>query len=170
MVLLIVDTQDKIVTEDLYLFDTFIKNISTLIALARQKNVELIYIRHDDGVELTHGAEGFEIFKRFAPKDSEKIFDKNFNSAFKDTELAAYLNEKNETQIMIVGLQTDYCIDATIKCGFEHGFEMIVPAFCNTTVHNDFMTAEQSYRYYNEMMWDMRYAKCVDFATALTML
>ncbi|MGO0807248.1 cysteine hydrolase, partial [Clostridioides difficile] len=22
----------------------------------------------------------------------------------------------------MAGLQTDYCIDATIKCGFEHGF------------------------------------------------
>lgn len=62
---------------------------------------------------------------------------------------------------MITGLQTDYCIDATIKCGFEHGFEIVVPAYCNTTVDNEYMTAEQSYKYYNEKMWSSRYSRCV---------
>ena len=51
---------------------------------------------------------------------------------------------------MIAGLQTDYCIDATIKAGFEHGLNMIVPAHANTTFSNAFMTGEASYRYYNE--------------------
>ena len=35
------------------------------------------------------------------------------------------LREKGENDIIIVGLQTDFCIDATIKCGFEHGFHIL---------------------------------------------
>ena len=71
---------------------------------------------------------------------------------------------------MIVGLQTDYCIDATVKCGFEHGFKMIVPAYCNSTFDNKFMSAENSYKYYNEFIWKDRYADCVSVETALEII
>ena len=64
-------------------------------------------------------------------------------------------------EIIVVGLQTEYCIDATVKCGFEHGFRVIVPEYSNSTFDNEFMSAEQSYRYYNEFMWKNRYAECV---------
>lgn len=170
MILLVIDTQDMIMTENLYAYDRLVQNISELISTARQRNTEVLYVRHDDGFELTKGKVGFDIVSQFAPNDKEKIFDKNFNSAFRNTGLVDYLTEKQQTHIMVVGLQTDYCIDATIKCGFEHGFRMVVPAFCNTTIDNEFMTGEQSYRYYNEKIWNKRYADCVSFEDALKML
>ncbi len=160
----------KIMTEALFLFDAFADRVSQLISAARKSHIEVVYIRHDDGEELTRGEEGFDIFDKFAPTSDEKIFDKNFNSAFKNTGLKEYLTKKNETCVMIVGIQTDYCIDATIKCGFEHGFKMIVPQMCNTTIDNDFMTAEQTYKYYNCKMWQNRYAECVSFENALSLL
>lgn len=54
------------------------------------------------------------------------------------------MKEKKISTIAVAGLQTDYCIDATIKCGFEYGFKMIVPENANSTVDNAFMTGEQS--------------------------
>lgn len=141
MVLLVIDTQELIVTNELFQYKTFVNNMKQLISLARDKGTEIIYVRHDDGFELTKGVKGFEIFEQFAPADEEKIFDKHVNSVFRDTGLLEYLRTKNENTILITGLQTDYCIDATIKCGFEHGFEIIVPAYCNTTVDNEYMTA-----------------------------
>ena len=72
-----------------------------------------------------------------------------------------YLAEKNVHTVAVVGLQTDYCIDATIKCGFEHSFKMIVPENANSTFDNAFMTGQQSYKYYNEFMWKGRYAECI---------
>lgn len=170
MVLLVVDTQDLIVNERLYAFESFVRNVTELIDTARRRNTEVIYVRHKDGAEMAPGVDGFEIYSAFAPRGNEKIFDKSVNSAFKNTGLAEYLAQKQETQIMLVGLQTDYCIDATVKCGFEHGFQMLVPALCNTTVNNEFMTGGQSYRYYNQKMWDKRYARCVSMEEALTML
>lgn len=38
---------------------------------------------------------------------------------------------------------------------------MIVPNNCNTTVDNQYMSAEKSYQYYNEFMWNGRYAECI---------
>lgn len=163
MVLLVVDTQKLITNEKLYEFDMFVANVKKIIDEARENNIEVIYVRHDDGAgsELTKGTDGFEIYEAFQPINKEKIFDKYVNSAFRGTGLLEYLVNKCEKDIIVVGLQTDYCIDATIKCGFEHGFHIIVPAYANTTVNNKFMSAEQSYRYHNEYMWNGRYAECI---------
>lgn len=163
MVLLVVDVQKLITNEKLYNFDTFISNVKLLIEKARKNNVEVIYVRHDDGVgqALTKGTDGFEIYEEIAPMPDEQIFDKFVNSSFNGTGLLEYLRDKGEKEIIVVGLQTEYCIDATVKCGFEHGFKVIVPEYSNSTFDNEFMTAEQSYRYYNEFMWKNRYAECV---------
>ena len=163
MVLLVVDTQKAITNADLYNFDVFENSVKRLIAAARENGVEVIYIRHDDGAgtELTRGADGFEIHEGFEPEQGELIFDKTVNSAFKETGLLEYLQGKNEQTVIVAGLQTDYCIDATVKCGFEHGFNMIVTEYANSTFDNAFMSAEASYKYYNEFMWKGRYAECI---------
>ncbi len=157
---------------DLYEFETFVYRIKTLIKEARNNNIEVIYVRHDDGVKqkLTKGALGYEIYEVFQSMPNERVFDKNVNSAFRDTGLLEYLHEKDEDTIIIVGLQTDYCIDATVKCGFEHGLKMIVPANTNSTFDNAYMTAEKSYRYYNEFMRNGRYAECISFEKTLELM
>lgn len=169
MVLLIVDTQKLITNERLYKFDKLVTNIRTLIRTARQNNIEVIYIRHDDGEgePLTKGTDDFEIYEAFAPDEGEMIFDKTVNSPFRDTGLLEYLKSKGETELIVAGLQTDYCMDATVKCGFEHGFKVYVPDYTNSTFDNAFMTAEETYRYYNEFMWNGRYAECVSMVEML---
>ncbi len=52
--------------------------------------------------------------------------------------------------VMVCGIMTDFCINATVEAGFEHGLHMIVPAYANSTQDNEYMTGEQSYHYYNE--------------------
>uniref|UniRef100_UPI00037683C9 cysteine hydrolase family protein n=1 Tax=Ruminococcus flavefaciens TaxID=1265 RepID=UPI00037683C9 len=170
--LLVIDAQELITNDRLYSFDRFTENVRTLIAEARKFSVEVIYVRHDDGEgkPLSMGNKGFNVYSGFAPEAGERIFDKYVNSPFRDSGLLEYLQKKGVKRLIVTGLQTDYCIDATVKCGFEHGFEMIVPEYCNSTFDNDFMTAEQTYCYYNELMWKNRYAKCIDMAEALDMI
>ncbi|MCD2224809.1 cysteine hydrolase [Listeria cossartiae] len=161
MILLIVDTQKLIMTNELYNFDVLVANIERLLAAARKNKLEVVYVRHDDGpgTALTKGQDGFGIYEKFTPEKNERIFDKIVNSAFKGTGLLEYLQAKGTEKIIIAGLQTDFCIDATVKCGFEHGFQMIIPAYANSTEANEFMTAENSYKYHNEWMWPGRYAR-----------
>lgn len=172
MVLLVVDTQKLITNAKLYNFDVFVSNVKKLIKAARENNIEIIYVRHDDGVgqELTKGTDGFEIYKEFEPSKGEKIFDKTVNSPFKDTGLLEYLIDNKTKQIIVVGLQTDYCIDATVKCGFEHGFNIIVPKGTNSTFDNEYMSAKTIYSYYNEFMWNGRYADCISIEETLELM
>ncbi|MBO7486231.1 MAG: isochorismatase family protein [Spirochaetaceae bacterium] len=49
MILLVVDTQKGCFDERLYSFETVRKNIKQLITTARENNVEVVYVQHDDG-------------------------------------------------------------------------------------------------------------------------
>ncbi len=168
MILLVIDTQNGIIESEIYEREVFENNLCALIKSARENKIEVVYIRHEDE-ELVKGSNEFEIYHKFAPIGDERIFDKNYNSAFKKTGLREYLEEKNENVVMVVGLQTDYCIDGTIKGGFELGYDLIVPAFCNSTTENDFMTAENTYKYYNRS-WNGRYAKTCTVDEAIKIL
>lgn len=169
MVLVIIDVQKLITNDKLYNFEEFLINLECLIKVARENNVEIIYIRHDDGKasKLTRGNLAFEIYDKFQPKAKEKIFDKKVNSIFKDSGLLEYLKDKKEKELIIAGLQTDFCIDASIKAAFEYGFEVIVPAYANTTIDNSYMKGEKTYKYYNEYIWPNRYAKCISMEKVL---
>jgi len=172
MVLLVVDAQKGIVNDRLYDFEKFTGRVALLIDAARKAGTKVVFVRHDDGdgACLSAGKDGFEIYGKFAPLAGERVFDKSMNSPFKGTNLLEYLREMDETRIMAVGLQTDYCMDACVKCGFEHGFEMIIPEGTNSTFDNAFMRAAETVRYYNEFIWNGRYAEVVSMEKAIEML
>lgn len=88
----------------------------------------------------------------------------------KESGLLEYLTAKEEKDVMICGIMTDFCINATVEAGFEHGLHMIVPAYANSTQDNEYMTREQAYHYYNGFLWPERYAECVPMDRALELL
>ena len=86
------------------------------------------------------------------------------------TGLSEYLKGKGIKQIIAVGLQTNFCIDATIHTGFDLGFEMLVPEYTNSTFDSEYMSAECAYRYYNEFLWNGRFAKCISMSDAIKLM
>ena len=173
MILLVVDTQKGCFDERLYAFETVRDNIKQLIAVARENHVEVAYVQHDDGpgTGLDKSTENYEIYEEFAPRADERRFEKNVNSAFHPmTGLTEYLQSKGERDIMTIGVSTDYCMDATVKSGFEKGFHIIVPSYTNSTYDNPYFDKETAYKYYNEFMWGPRYAKIVSMEEAVRLL
>ncbi|MBE5779419.1 MAG: cysteine hydrolase [Clostridiales bacterium] len=172
MILLVIDCQNGLVTPDLYQYDIFCHRVKALISAARSVGTEVVFIRHSDGpgAPLSPGNPAYEISPLFTPKPHELIFDKTRNSPFRKTGLLKYLRTKKEKSLMITGLQTEYCIDATVKCGYEQGFRILVPEYANSTVDNAHMTAEATYEYYNQFIWKGRYAECISFADAIRLV
>ena len=127
-----------------------------LIDTARKNHVEIIYVQHDagPGSGLSAGDEAFEIADQVQPRPGEKVFVKRINSCFGNQDFKAYMEQQEDKRLMIIGLQTNYCIDATIKSAFERGFEVIIPEGTNSTFDNDYMTGETTVRYYNDDVWE----------------
>ncbi len=172
MKLIVIDIQKGITDERLYDFAGFIKNVTSIIDAAREKNIEVIFVQHDDGpgTGFSVGDMDFEIADQVAPRENEKIFIKTINSCFGNTDLADYLNKSGEKELIIVGLQTNFCIDASVKSAFERGYRVIIPEGTNSTFDNDYMDREATYKYYNEMMWPERFASCITVDEAIKLM
>ena len=171
MILLVIDMQKGIVDEELYAFDTFMDRTVRLIDAARKNKVEVIYVQHDagPGSGLSVGDSAFEIVDRVRPEPGEKVFVKTINSCFGSKDFKEYMKRQEDKRLMIIGLQTNYCIDATVKSAFERGYEVIIPEGTNSTFDNDYMTGETTVRYYNEDAWE-ELVDAVTFEEAIDML
>lgn len=156
MVLLVVDMQEGIVDEELYAFGIFMDRTKRLVDAARKSGTEVIFVQHDagSGSGLSAGESGFDIIEQLRPEKGEKIFVKTINSCFGCREFREYMEKQEDRRLMIIGLQTNYCIDATVKSAFERGYRVIIPEGTNTTFDNDYMTGEMTVRYYNEDIWE----------------
>ena len=170
MKLLVIDIQKGITDNRLYNFESFIDNTKRIIDAARANQIEVIYFQHDDGpgTGFSIGDEDFEIANQVTPMDEEKVFVKDINSCFGNEEFVDYI--KNEDTLMVVGLQTNFCVDATVKSAFERGYKGIIPQGANSTFDNDYMTGEVTYKYYNDMMWPERFATCMSVEDAIIYL
>lgn len=156
MILLVVDMQKGIVDEDLYDYQNFMSRTVMLIDAARKNDVEVIFVQHDagEGSGLSTEDEDFEIIDVIKPGKGEKVFVKKINSCFGNRDFREYMEKQEDKRLMIIGLQTNYCIDATVKSAFERGFEVIIPEGTNSTFDNDYMTGETTVRYYNDDVWE----------------
>jgi nicotinamidase-related amidase len=172
MKVLVIDIQKGITDGRLYNYESFLKNTKSIIDTAMKNNVEVIYVQHDDGpgTGFSLGDEAFEIADEIAPVAGEKIFTKEINSCFGNKDFTEYLEKSGEKELMIVGLMTNFCIDASVKSAFERGYTVIIPDGANSTSDNNYMNSETTYRYYNEMMWPGRFSKCISIDDALKML
>ena len=171
MKLLVIDMQKALVVDELYDFEAFVERVAKLIDSARKNNVEVIYVRHDagEGSGMSFGDDGFEIADQVHPAPGEKVYVKTINTCFGNRDFAGYIEKQEDKRLMIVGLQTNYCIDCTVKSAFERGFEVIIPEGTNSTFDNDYMSAETTYKYYNEDVWE-ELADVIPFEEAMEML
>ena len=171
MILLVIDMQKGLVDEELYDYDAFLEKTVKLISAARKNKVEVIYVQHDagPGSGLSVGDDSFNIADQVSPEKGEKTFIKTINSCFGNKEFKEYMEQQEDKRLMIIGLQTNYCIDATVKSAFERGYEVIIPEGTNSTFDNDYMTGETTVRYYNEDVWD-GVADVIPFEEALDLI
>ena len=121
-------------------------------------------------IDIVAGDEAFEIADEVAPLPGEKIYVKTINSCFGNREFAAYLEGSKDKALMIIGLQTNFCIDATVKSAFERGYHVVVPEGTNSTFDNPYMTGETTCAYYFHEVWPGLFADCISMDEALEML
>ena len=110
------------------------------IRTAREQGIEVVYVQHDDGpgTGFSIGDDEFEVYSGFAPLLTEKRFVKTVCSAFKkESGLLEYLTEKGEKDVMVCGIMTDFCINATVEAGFEHGLHMIAVSYTHLAAAAD---------------------------------
>ena len=172
MKLIVIDMQKALLDDELYDLNGLLANVSKLIETARENHVEVIYVQHDagPGTGFSAGDEGFEIAEAVAPRAGEKVFVKTISSCFGNRDFAACLEAAGDKTLMIAGLQTNFCIDATVKSAFERGYYVMLPEGTNSTFDNPYMTGETTCAYYFNEVWPDLFAECVSLEEAMALL
>ncbi len=171
MALIVIDVQECLINDDTYEKDEFIQRLKVLLHTARKEQVPVLYVRHNETEgEMMTGTFGHQIYHEVMPEETECIVDKWYNSIFKNTGLREHLKEAGVEDLMLVGMQTEFCFDASVKAGFEHGFQIFVPEMAHTTFDSETLKAEEIYNHYTYEIWNNRYAKVVSLEDAIRLL
>lgn len=158
--LIVIDIQEGLVKENPFDTKNFIINTKAIIQHFRDQNIEVIFMRHseDEGL-LAMGSDNWQVYHELKPQENEKIFNKYYNSIFKDTELKEYLNRKNITDLTFVGMQVEFCIDTSVKVGFEYGYKITIVEDAISTFDNEHLPADKILSFYKEKIWRNRFAQ-----------
>ena len=121
-VLLVIDVQQEL-TDELAPArrQEFLARLAALIDRARGANVPVVYVR-DAGV--SPGGPGWEISREIAPRAGETIVDKEHGDAFRETVLADVLGRLGVEHVIATGMQTDFCVDATVRGAEGRGYRV----------------------------------------------
>lgn len=169
--LLIVDVQTALIKANPYNKKNVIDNIKTLISISRESGKEVIYIRHNiDKNNDDIKDKEWQIYEEVTPDSNETIFNKRYNSAFYKTGLRQYLESKGIDTIILMGLQTEYCVDTTCKVAFEYGYKVIIPEETNTTFDNEYLAGRKMYELYNHKIWNKRFAHVIPVSEVIRIL
>lgn len=166
--LLIIDVQTAAVAAGPYEVDRVMDHIATLLETARAAGTPVIHVQHDGkpGEAEEPHTPGWEIHPRVAPVSGEPVFRKRFNSAFLGSGLHDHLQREGIRRLVLVGIQTEYCVDTSIRVGFELGYTIILPELTNTTVDNGSIPAREIYTLFNRRIFADRFASLVTMEQA----
>ena len=158
--LIVIDIQEGLVNENPYDAKNFIVNTKAIIQHFRDQNIEVIFVRHseDEGL-LATGSDNWQVYHELKPQENEKIFNKYYNSIFKNSELKEYLDSKSITDLTFVGMQVEFCIDTSVKVGFEYGYKITIVEDAISTFDNIHLSADQILSFYKEKIWRNRFAQ-----------
>lgn len=107
-------------------------NISKILDRSRRNGIPVVYIQHiaqdPSAGFLVADTPGIGIHAKVAPVSGEKIVVKQYPNSFRETELAAYLQGSGITDLIITGMMTHVCVDATTRAAKDLGYHCIVIA------------------------------------------
>lgn len=163
--LMVIDVQEFLIGLNPYHAQDYLNQLETFIHQTREAGIEVIYVRHNDG-NMKNGTPEWQVHHQIAPQNDEKIIDKTFASSFKDTDLKNYLDQQGIEQLLITGMQTEYCVDTTLRVAFEHGYKIIVPEGLTNTFDTETISAPTIRKHY-ETVWGNAFAQVVPVEAVL---
>ncbi len=100
------------------------------LACFRNRNLPVIHIRHlstrPTAAFFLPGTSGIEIHPSVAPLPGETVFVKNFPNSFRETPLLEHLRGLGVEQLVLAGMMTSMCVDATARASFDLGFQNVL--------------------------------------------
>ena len=164
--LLIIDVQsaffDKTYNVYAYNGEEYLARIKKLIIDARKAGVPVIYVQHDGakGTPFDPGKSGWPIHPDIAPREGELVIHKPTPDAFYRTNLQSELDARGIRRLIIAGIQSDWCVDTTVRRAYSLEYNVTVVEDAHTTYDTEVLKAPQIIAHHNSI-YGGRFAKLV---------
>jgi nicotinamidase-related amidase len=153
LALLVLDVQVNMFDPEFHVVDgdRVLATIGALVAQARAAGAPVIYVRNDGGPGEPdeRGTPGWEIHPQIAPLEGDIVLDKSGPDAFEGTDLGQELQKRRVGSLVIVGMQTELCVNTTCRRAAQLGFEVTLVRDGHTTFDWDEIDAVDAIRKYN---------------------
>jgi len=101
-----------------------------LLDAFRASGEPLVHVQHvwdaPDAAYLAPGTHGFEIHESVQPAAGETVIQKANPNSFLDTPLEQHLRDAGVDSVVVCGMMTAMCVDATVRAAADLGFETTV--------------------------------------------
>lgn len=101
-----------------------------LLARFRAAGEPVVHVQHldddPDGGFLVRGTPGAEINAAVAPREGETLIEKAAPNAFLDTTLEAELRAQGISELVVAGMMSSMCVDATVRAAADKGLAVTV--------------------------------------------
>lgn len=165
-VLVIVDVQNVMFESEGYVLfegERVLGTIEGLIAAAREAGVPVHYIQHttlDAGSDCERDSRNWFIRADIAPQEGDTVSLKNSYDAFWDTDFDATLKKLGAKKLVFCGMQTECCVDTTVRSALAHGYDSVLIGDAHTSFDNGVLTGEQIVAHHNRVL-DNRFCRVV---------
>jgi nicotinamidase-related amidase len=156
--LLIVDIQRALCTgeEAAFDIDRVIEKINAVGTKARTVGAPVVLVQHEEDCgSLRFATEGWQLAEGLLALPEDLRTRKTTPDSFHQTELNRLLQERGITQLVICGLQSDFCIDTTVRRALSLGYDVILVADAHSTVDNGVLSAAQITAHHNTTLAHM---------------
>lgn len=143
--LLVIDVQVGLIAEGIHKADTLVPRIKGLIDEAHAAHVPVIYVQHNEEApgSLVINTPGWQIHPAITPQAGEVIVHKTTPDSFHETDLKQQLDKLHIKQLVITGMQTDYCVNATTRRAASMGYGVTLVGDAHSTVDGE-ISAQQN--------------------------
>ena len=154
-VLLIIDAQQEIIDGNeevgpVFKKDRLIRNINAVIEKAVEISIPIVFVRDLDVADGK--GKGFEVHEGIHVPMGAKLFNKAATNSFHGTGLLNYLLSKEINHIVVMGCETQHCIDSAVRTATINGFDVTLVGDGHSTSGNDVLRPEQIIQHHNKTL------------------
>jgi len=126
--LLVIDVQRALFTRPNPIYNSykFIETINAIVDRSHLFGVKVVYVQHANQSFLKEGTEGWQFHPDISPQETDLLIQKKKGNAFLDTPLHSELNSREIQNLLITGLVTEGCVQATCLGGMELGYGVVL--------------------------------------------
>ena len=132
--LLIIDMQSALVA-GAHLEKETLEAINSVIADMRAQNLPVIFIQHNHAsyAGLMKNSDGWQIHPLLDRREEDPVIEKTASDAFYQTTLQKRLEGLCVDTLVVTGMQTEFCVDATCRSALSRNFDVVLIADGHTT-------------------------------------